>query len=655
MTLGRIGAGLLLALLVTGAQGAPLEAYGTLPSLEHFAVSPDGSKLAYATFTNGKRAVLVNDIAGGKVIGGFEVENKLRDLQWGDNDHILATFSTTHTISGATGSRGERWLTENYSLADKKGTILLAHATYGMNIVAALPAPRKVDGRNDAYVVGYTFVNQSSVEALFLEDLQYSGVSDIIERGSHLQSSNNHIVEIGSDKYWTDWIIDGTGAIVARTTFADDSGRWALQVKQSSGYKDALVSMSPLDQPWALGITPDGKSIIVAVPSDKGSGLKQFSLADGSPQTAPDLPWADIAPVEDPATHRLIGVMHDGLTAEYKFFDPADQHVWDGLANAFPGENVELESWSNDHKIVVVRVDGKRDGAAYFMIDRNSHKASFLGPVYSGIDLPDVADRTLISYKAADGLTIPAFLTLPNGKAPKNLALVVLPHGGPEGHDDVQFDWLAQGLASRGYAVLQPEFRGSDGNGWDFLTAGYGQWGRKMQSDLSDGVRYLASQGTIDPKRVCIVGASYGGYAALAGATLDKGVYRCAVSDSGIGDLHAFLQWKRDRIRDSDSTALRYENRLLGSDNIDDPALAPISPITHVADVQIPILLIHGQDDTVVPIEQSEAMEAALKAAGKPVTFVKLEGEDHWLSKPDTRLQMLQATVTFLEANNPPN
>ena len=655
MALGRIGAGLLLALLVTGAQGAPLEAYGTLPSLELFTVSPDGSKLAYATFTNGKRAVLVNDIAGGKVIGGFEVESKLRDLQWGDNDRILATYSTTHTVGGAISAHDERWMTEVYSLSAKKGDILLAHGRNQENTVGALPMPRTVEGRSSAYVVGFTFINNWSVEALFLEDLQAAGGTHVAETGTHLQSESNHIVETGSPKYWTTWFVDGSGTIVARTTFADDSGRWALQVKQSSGYKDALVSTSPLDQPSVLGITPDGKSIIVAVPNDKGSGLKQFSLADGSPQTAPDFPWADIAPVEDPATHRLIGVMHDGLTAEYKFFDPADQHVWDGLASAFPGENVELESWSNDHKIVVVRVDGKRDGAAYFMIDRNTHKASFLGPVYSGIDLPDVADRTLISYKAADGLTIPAFLTLPNGKAPKNLALVVLPHGGPAGHDDTQFDWLAQGLASRGYAVLQPEFRGSDGNGWDFLTAGYGQWGRKMQSDLSDGVRFLASQGTIDPKRVCIVGASYGGYAALAGATLDKGVYRCAVSDAGIGDLHAFLQWKRDRIRDSDSTALRYENRLMGSDNIDDPKLAPISPITHVADVQIPILLIHGQDDTVVPIEQSEAMEAALRAAGKPVTFVKLDGEDHWLSKPDTRLQMLKATVQFLEANNPPN
>ena len=655
MRLGKLVTGFCMVLAWTSAQGAPLEAYGQLPSLAMFRLSPNGKDVAYATFNNGKRTVLVTDIAGGKVIGGFEIEDKLRDLRWGDNDHVLATFSTTHTVGGAISSHAERWMTETYSLTDKKADILLAHGRNQENTVGALPMPRMVEGRSSAYVVGFTFVNNWSVEALFLEDLQSAGGTHIAETGSHLQSESNHIVEIGSPKYWTDWFIDETGTIVARSTFEDDNGRWALQIKQGGGYKDALVSNAPLDQPSVLGITPDGKSIIVVMQSDDGSGLKQFNLADGSPQTAPDIPWADIGPVEDPATHRVIGVMHDGLAAEYKFFDPADQRVWDGLANAFPGENVVLESWNDDRKIVVVRVDGKRDGAAYFMIDRNTHKATFLGPVYSGIDLPDVADRTLISYKAADGMTIPAFLTLPNGKAPKNLALIVLPHGGPAGHDDMQFDWLAQGLASRGYAVLQPEFRGSDGSGWDLLTAGYGQWGRKMQSDLSDGVRFLAGQGTIDSKRVCIVGASYGGYAALAGATLEKGVYRCAVSDSGISDLHAFLQWKRDRIHYSDSTALRYENRLMGSDNIDDSKLATISPITHVADVQIPILLIHGKDDTVVPIEQSEAMDAALRAAGKPVTFVKLDREDHWLSTSETRLQMLKATVDFVEANNPPN
>jgi dipeptidyl aminopeptidase/acylaminoacyl peptidase len=207
-------------------------------------------------------------------------------------------------------------------------------------------------------------------------------------------------------------------------------------------------------------------------------------------------------------------------------------------------------------------------------------------------------------------------------------------------------------MASRGYAVLQVNFRGSDGLGASFLQAGFGQWGRKMQTDLSDGVRFLASQGTIDPKRVCIVGASYGGYAALAGAALDAGVYRCAVSVAGIGDLARFVTWSKAQ---NGVSAFRYWTRFMGAENADAPTLAAISPAAHVDRVGIPILLVHGRDDTVVPLEQSQIMADALKKAGKPVDLVIEKGEDHWLSRGETRLQMLEATMAFLEKNNPPN
>jgi dipeptidyl aminopeptidase/acylaminoacyl peptidase len=260
-----------------------------------------------------------------------------------------------------------------------------------------------------------------------------------------------------------------------------------------------------------------------------------------------------------------------------------------------------------------------------------------------------------IHYAAADGTSIPAFLTLPSGRPQKNLPLVVLPHGGPLARDAPGFDWWSQAIASRGYVVLQPEFRGSDGFGWKHAQAGFGEWGRKMQTDLSDGVRFLAAQGLIDPKRVCIVGGSYGGYAALAGPTLDRGVYRCSVSIAGISDPKSFLRWVDHRVSGSDPLPLRFWNRFMGVKDDDDPKLAEISPLVHAADADAPILLIHGTDDTVVPIAQSEDMEDALKAAGRPVSFVKLKSEDHWLSRSETREQMLAATVQFLEQYNPPN
>jgi dipeptidyl aminopeptidase/acylaminoacyl peptidase len=311
---------------------------------------------------------------------------------------------------------------------------------------------------------------------------------------------------------------------------------------------------------------------------------------------------------------------------------------------------VQLTSWSDDHKKAVVRVESLTEGPAFALVDLTAKTAAWIGPEYSGIGPDDIAPIKPVVYKAKDGLEITGYLTLPRGKAAKNLPLVVLPHGGPAARDSLHFDWWSQALAAQGYAVLQPNFRGSDGVTESLLKAGYGEFGRKMQTDLSDGVRDLAAQGVIDPKRVCIVGASYGGYAALAGATLDTGVYRCAISVAGPADLPKMLRAER---KDS-VAALRYWKNFMGVDGPDDPELIEISPAHHAEKDDIPLLLIHGKDDTVVPYEQSQFMAAALKKAGKPFDFVTLESEDHWLSRGDTRQKMLKAVVDFLKKNNPP-
>jgi dipeptidyl aminopeptidase/acylaminoacyl peptidase len=327
------------------------------------------------------------------------------------------------------------------------------------------------------------------------------------------------------------------------------------------------------------------------------------------------------------------------------------QAQWDVIVRTFDGEHVRLVSAADGFTKFVVRVDGAKHGFLYELVDLKAHRADPIGDVYEGGALPLPVRR--ITYAATDGLQIPAYLTLPRVGNGKNLPLIVLTHGGPAARDTADFDWWAQALADQNYAVLQPNYRGSDLD-WRFLAAGFGEWGRKMQTDLSDGVRYLVREGIVDVQRVCIVGASYGGYAALAGVTLDPGVYRCAVSVAGLSDLKRWLDWVNAKnLGRQNNMTQRYWDRFMGVSGPTDPVLDAISPIRHLDAVNVPVLLIHGQDDTVVPYEQSRVMFDALRHAGKDVEFVTLKHEDHWLSRSETRLQMLEKSVAFLRAHNP--
>ena len=260
-----------------------------------------------------------------------------------------------------------------------------------------------------------------------------------------------------------------------------------------------------------------------------------------------------------------------------------------------------------------------------------------------------VGPISTVPYTAQDGLAMDGILTLPPGREPKGLPVILFPHGGPSSQDEAEFNWWAQAFASRGYAVFQPNFRGSTNRGEAFERAGHGQWGRKMQTDISDGLAELVKRGIVDPKRACIMGGSYGGYAALAGVTLQHGLYRCAVAVAPVSDLALM---STTEFKESDSYVVKQSlEDELGPRN----KLGEVSPRRFAATADTPILLIHGRDDTVVAFEQSAKMADALKGAGKPFKLVELSSEDHWLSHAATRRQMLSEAIAWVEKYNPPD
>ncbi len=333
------------------------------------------------------------------------------------------------------------------------------------------------------------------------------------------------------------------------------------------------------------------------------------------------------------------------------FFNARTQARVHAIYAAFPNLKISLNSWTDDYGRLIFYSDGQDDAGTWWWADIKSGSAKELGWLYPSVSGERIGPYRMVRYKAADGLEMEGILTLPPGINPTKLPLVVLPHGGPEARDEMGFDWWAQAFASRGYAVWQPNFRGSSGYTVAFRNAGFGEWGRKMQTDISDGVDELAHQGIVDPRRACIVGASYGGYAALAGVTVQQGLYRCAVSVGGVADLNALLS----REQEGDRTGtLRYLKDFLGIKSFFNQSVDDISPLKLAKRADVPVLLIHGKDDTVVLFEQSKAMQRALKSAGKPVELVELKGEDHWLSRSVTRKAMLEAAVDFVQRHNPP-
>jgi len=630
-------AGIVAGLWASAAAAAPLELYGKLPTIETLALSPDGETIALIATDGETRSIIVNHLADRKVVLVAPVGNaKLRALQWAGNEHVIITNTVTAIPRDVMAKRAEWAMAFDLDLRQRKLRPLLKDAEQSLNTVQDVPEVRMIDGKPVLFLQGIHFVEGDGVLSLFQVEMD-KATSKLIETGA---------------RDTRDWLVDVGGHPIAQARYSDKAGAWSLLLKpKTGGWREVQRLAAPTERPNLRGLGRDGQSVLVEVDMSNGSGWKELAPDSG---TWTDLP-SDLGgqePIHDPDTGALIGQYSlVGNEDRYAFFDPKDAKAWAAVVKAYPGDRVQLSSWSRDRQKIVVRVDSKTAGPSYSLVDLKARSADWLGDEYQGLTPADVSPVETVSYKAADGLQLTGYLTLPKGRDPKNLPLIVFPHGGPAARDNPGFDWWAQAMASRGYAVLQVNYRGSDGFGWKFLSAGFGQWGRKMQTDLSDGVRHLAAKGTIDPKRVCIVGGSYGGYAALAGAALDRGVYRCAASFGGISDLRKMIIYSRGM---HGLAAQRYWTRFMGADDLKDPILAQYSPLAHIADVDIPVLLIHGRDDTVVPLEQSQLMADALQRAGKPVELVVQKGADHWLSRGDTRLAMLQAVTTFLERNNPP-
>jgi dipeptidyl aminopeptidase/acylaminoacyl peptidase len=640
----RASLGLLVVLIAPALRSAPLEVYGRLPKIEDVVLSPDGSRIAFVQTFEDRRLIVVRSLADNQIVGGLEAGTvKLRSIGWADRSHLIIVSSVSDLPERQFTIKREWYRLLVYDLDSKKGVVLPDPARLGqgwaqradiLRIVSGTPLVRHPNG-------GTVVIISTDIK----EGASWRPMLVRIDLATYVET----ILDKGSDET-REWLVDPDGQVAGKSNYQENQQRWSLMFRRAGRLAEIASEQEPNDPPVVLGFGPEPDTVLISRLEDGDRVWRTLSLKDGTLSAA--RMWREPldAPIEDYKSYRMVGGVRVDDDARYIFFDPKLQARWDAILRAFPDEHVRLVSYSADFSKMVLLVNGPRDGLTYELVDLATMRPRVLAHEYEGVETPFEVRR--ITYSAGDGLLVPAYVTLPAGKPPKNLPLIVMPHGGPGARDTADFDWWSQALASQGYAVLRANYRGSN-LGWLHFSAGFGEWGAKMQTDLSDGVKYLAAQGMVDPARVCIVGASYGGYAALAGVSLQSGIYRCAVSVAGQSDLKRFLRWT-DETRNGNQLLQRNLERFTGATGEADPKLDALSPVRHVDAIKVPVLLIHGQDDTVIPYDQSKQMYDAMRGAHKDVELIPLKHEDHWLSRSDTRLQMLEASTAFLVRHNPP-
>jgi dipeptidyl aminopeptidase/acylaminoacyl peptidase len=608
-------------------------------------LSPDGHWLAWVDHSEVRPRVVMFDVPGHKVQRMLAVpeRSKLRDLVWSDNETLLITVSQTLESQVAARQSRENWLIIAQDVSGGDGRMLpnlghhkanLAISTMPAVIVRArTPKPKTV-----------IMMSNAVCDNCLIEVNTTTGQYESLKSGT---------------VHTNRWVVDRAGKPIARQDWDWTKSAYRVYALSSGNDVREILRKDDAHPPRLAGALADDSAVVLLASNGRPHQAAWALPLDGSPlRLLMEDPDADItASYIDPYTGGIIGFYLSGSKTRIHWLDPAAQHRFDVLQRAFPGREVRVYGWTADGTKTLARVERSSSPPVYYLVDFTSHRADIAAEEYPGLNGVPLGELKEITYKARDGTPIPAYLTLPPGNAAGPLPLVVLPHGGPQERDYPGFNWLVQFIASRGYAVLQPQFRGSTGFGEAFERAGYRQWGGLMQDDVTDGVQAMIDQGIADPHRIGIVGASYGGYVALAGAAFTPKLYRCAVSISGVSDIPALMRAEvPEDTMAADGTVWHWVSTAQSDwkERVGEPtdrSLASRSPINSVASISIPILIVYGTGDAVVPNDQSERMAHALSAAGKSVTVATLGGEDHWLSRTDTRVQVLKELDSFLKTN----
>ncbi|MGD2133743.1 MAG: S9 family peptidase [Maricaulaceae bacterium] len=640
----------LAASLQAWAQPAPVEAYGGLPQVMDAAISPDGNLMILAMTLDDVSYFQIIDLNDGSQVrsAGMRDDDQLRGVGWAEDGvaalHYSRAFSPGQALPYyfrfyGSPDRVELSGVAVFDVEDGDIRPLTIDTSdpwrnlLGLRLVAPIegdPGYGRIIGPGPELTSGHPGVYRVNLET---------------GRGAYVRTRGANDDTLG---FW----LDPRGEVLLRLDADARSNAWSIHVYEGDEPRLLAEGVSPVGRPIEVeGALPDGRiAALHSAQAHRFDSLYAYDPATGDRELLFSAEGYDIdAGLVDPWTGLVLGAQWTEDDLHQTFFEPALQTAYEQAQAVFSDGEASLSSWSRDRRRIVVYAELGLDGGGYYLFTPAEGTMQRLAMRYPQVAEAQAGRRQAITYPARDGERIPAYLTLPDVAEAEDLPLVLLVHGGPHARDTFSFDWWSAFLASRGYAVLQPNYRGSTGYGRAWRNAGMREWGDGlMQTDVEDGAEALVRAGIADPERICIIGGSYGGYAALAGATITPEAYDCAVSVNGVSDLAELLAGAESGSEGRWSSTADFWRRSIGDRREDADHIRSISPASLAENVQIPILLLHGTDDTVVSIDHSRRMRDRLRAADKDVRYVELRGDDHWLSDAPTRIQMLTEIEAFL-------
>lgn len=634
-------AALLLFTIITlpvtqAAEPQSIEAFSRLPQFYSVAMSPDGQRFAMERNSGSEdlAALMTLDLATGKVYYLLKADNKkvkINWYRWANNEDLLV--SARYEVS----QHGQKFFRTRLYLMkyDEQGS-----------------QPQQViDWRHiQRYQSDSSYVPQFQDDVIdYLPNdpdhiLMAIDISRPFEKSVFKVNLKEHRISrlIKGKKRIRDWITDRQGnPRIAISLNYDTGDRQIFLRDEDDNYEELYAYNVSEDKPvYVAGFAADPNILYIKKYLNEYKALYKLDLTTREETLvyADDNYDVDGSLIYSPVTNDAIGIRHAQASGGRYYWDDRYAPLQKGLDKLFAGYNNYLQGFSDNEDVYLLYSESDTQPGRYYIGNRKEVTINLLFEQYPNIDTEALSEHQRISFTARDNAEIEGYLTLPKiGEAP--YPTVIFPHGGPGVREYDGFDYWTAYFTSRGYAVLRPNFRGSSGYGFSFSESQMQNWGMAMQDDVVDGTQWMIDQGYADKNKICIVGASYGGFAALAATVKSPDMYQCAVSFAGVSDLDRLVHRSRGFLN------AKLVKKQIGEDSDDRERR---SPINYVEKIKTPILLVHGDEDRVVHVEQSQLMADELDDEDKTYRYVELPLGNHHLSIQSNRVKFFAEMDKFL-------